>query len=363
MKLVNYCMTRIKIGNVDLKELLTEMLKIFRSYDGEFFPSNESSNGVDLSNSFSIKEEKISLEKYRDYYWRYDPLYTAQFCPTPVNRVFKTDDIISYPQLKKLNYYQEYLRNINWFGELVIRLCSNDGFWGTMSLTRTPKQPYFCDTDVQKAKFLLPYLINTFETTMFFSRINEERKVLERWLESRPDGIILLDAKLRVLYSNNNSRQLCQSMSNMGIEVLSKHQNTDITLPRVIVEDCKYLLNTFINNSTISNNRILNTKCGDRYYVRYTIIIQSHEEISLPCFIIRLNNLAKTDDKAEVSLLKDYVLSAREEMIAQYAGAGLSNKAIADKLRISPFTVQNHLKNIFEKTGLNNRTQLVNLVK
>lgn len=359
LKLVNFCMTRIKAGNVNPGELLTEMLKIFRSYDAEFFPSNQALNGVDLSNTFSIKEERADLAKYVDYYWRYDPLYAAQFCATPVNRVFKTDDIISYSQLKKLDYYQEYLRNINWFGELVIRLCSDDGFWGTMSLTRSPKQPYFNGTDVQKAEFLLPYLINTFETTMIFSKINEERKALEQWLESRPDGIILLDAKLRFLYCNNHARQLCQALSGMGKEALSKHQNTDIALPRPLAEDCKYLVNMFNSNGAFTNNRIINTRYGERYYVRYTFINQSYQEISLPCFIIHLNNLAKPDDEAEVALLRDYELSAREEIIAQYAGVGLSNKEIAEKLRISPFTVQNHLKNIFEKTGLKNGHNLL----
>jgi DNA-binding CsgD family transcriptional regulator len=119
----------------------------------------------------------------------------------------------------------------------------------------------------------------------------------------------------------------------------------------------------FNSNGTFTNNRIINTRYGERYYVRYTYISQSNQEIPLPCFIIHLSNLARPDDEVEVALLRDYELSAREEIIAQYAGVGLSNKEIAEKLRISPFTVQNHLKNIFEKTGLKNRTQLANLVK
>ena len=56
-------------------------------------------------------------------------------------------------------------------------------------------------------------------------------------------------------------------------------------------------------------------------------------------------------------------LSEREEIIAQCAAVGLSNKRIADKLCISTFTVQNHLKSIFAKTGLDSRTKLANLLK
>jgi hypothetical protein len=272
---------------------------------------------VDLSSSFAIKEGSADLIKYADYYWRLDPLYSAQFSPEPTNRVFKTDDIIPYSQLKKLDYYREYLQRINWFGELVIRLCTDDGFWGAMSLSRTPKQPYFNRTDVQKAEFLLPYLINTFEATMLFARIIGESKALEQWLESRPDGIILLDTKLHSLFYNNKAKQFCLSLSGMKTEDLSKHQSTDISLPGTIVEDCKYLIHMFESQGAFSHNRIINTRYGERYYIKYTLISQSYPEILLPCFIVHINKLIVPEYETEVLLLKDYKLSAREERIAQ----------------------------------------------
>ncbi len=360
--IVNFCMARIKTGSLDTRDLLIRMLDVFQSYDAQFFPSNRSYNGVDLSNSYSVKESSADLEKYIEYYWRYDPLYSAQFSPTPTNRVFKTDDIIPYSQLKKLNYYREYLERINWFGELVIRLCTDDGFWGSISLCRSPKQPFFDRTDVQKAEFLLPYLIDTFEATIFLARIIGEHKVLEQWLESRPDGIILLDAKLRSLFYNEKARQFCLSLSGMQMEDLSNYQSTDIAVPGAIVEDCKYLTRMFESQGVFSHNRIINTKFGERYYIKYTLISQSYPEITLPCFIVHINKLLIHDDETEVLLQKDYKLSAREEIIAQYTGLGLTNKEIAEKLGISIYTVQCHLRNIFEKTGIKRRAQLANLL-
>jgi DNA-binding CsgD family transcriptional regulator len=363
LKLVNFCMAHIKTGNVDPKDLLMEMLKVFRSYDAEFFPSNQSSNGIDLSNSFSVKEGLAYQAKYIDHYWRYDPLFEAQFSPEPVNQVFKTDDVISYSQLKKLDYYREYLQHINWFGELVIRLCTNDGFWGTMSISRSPKQPYFDRSDVEKAQFLLPYLINTFEATMFFSKINGERKAFEQWLEARPEGIVLLDAKLRPIFFNNKAKQICQPLSGLKKELLPDSQNADIPLPKSIIEDCRQLVNTYDDKSCFSHNRIINTKTGDRYYIKYTLINQPCKNIVLPYFIIDINELSKREEETEAILLKDYDLSEREDKIARYTGLGLTNKEIGKKLGISQFTVQSHLRNIFEKTGVKRRSQLANLVK
>jgi DNA-binding NarL/FixJ family response regulator len=50
-------------------------------------------------------------------------------------------------------------------------------------------------------------------------------------------------------------------------------------------------------------------------------------------------------------------LTGREIQILKFVAAGLSNKAIADKLTISARTVRTHVSNILSKLDLRNRTQ------
>ena len=56
------------------------------------------------------------------------------------------------------------------------------------------------------------------------------------------------------------------------------------------------------------------------------------------------------------------LLTSREKEIASLASTGLSNKGIARRLELSEGTVKVHLHNIFQKTGVSNRTALVALM-
>lgn len=55
-------------------------------------------------------------------------------------------------------------------------------------------------------------------------------------------------------------------------------------------------------------------------------------------------------------------LSSREVEIAQIVAGGLTNREVAESLRISPRTVERHITNVLTKLGLRNRTELASFV-
>ncbi|MFC1946701.1 LuxR C-terminal-related transcriptional regulator [Chloroflexota bacterium] len=358
LNLIRFSMKYMSTGRLNLRELLVEMLKVFQSYDAQYFPPNESLTGIDLNNTLSIRESNETLEQYIDYYWQYDPLYPVQSTTDPTNCVVKTDDIISYTQLKKLPYYRDYLRHINWFGELIIRLCTSTGFWGSISLSRSPGQPYYDNGDIRKAEFLLPYLIDVFQTTMIFSRINGERRALEQWLETKSEGIILVDSSIHPLYINEKARITCDFLL-AGETRCRTNMGNDI--PAFIVEDCRRFIASNGDKSISPDNRIASLKNGSGYYINYSLIELPYDELMTPYLLIQINPLSSREE--EVVPSGSYSLSEREKIIARYTGMGLTNKEIGARLGISPFTVQSHLRNIFEKMNIKRRSQLAHLVK
>jgi DNA-binding NarL/FixJ family response regulator len=53
------------------------------------------------------------------------------------------------------------------------------------------------------------------------------------------------------------------------------------------------------------------------------------------------------------------ILTLREREIMELLGEGLSNKEIGGSLKLSPFTIKNHLARIFGKLQVRSRTAAV----
>ena len=123
LDLINCCISCLKNSGRP-EDILYSILKSFAADQAVFLSATHNDKGIDLANSYALCDDRSYLNQYAEYFWRYDPLYQMQFCPTPDNLVFKTDDIIPYSQMVKLEYYNSFLRPQNLLGELIIRLYS-----------------------------------------------------------------------------------------------------------------------------------------------------------------------------------------------------------------------------------------------
>jgi DNA-binding CsgD family transcriptional regulator len=69
-----------------------------------------------------------------------------------------------------------------------------------------------------------------------------------------------------------------------------------------------------------------------------------------------------TTDSVLADLLRAYGLSERERQVALLVAAGRANRDVAVQLGLSPWTVQDHVKHVYAKTGVGGRGELSALV-
>lgn len=119
--------------------------------------------------------------------------------------------------------------------------------------------------------------------------------------------------------------------------------------------------------SVIALEIILKAKWGflGEYSINIPLIFLAWNGLSLYQFQ-RENTKGKVDDDSlGISNKKaiQWQLSEREKQIADAILRGSSNKEIASDLAISASTVKNHIYNIYRKTGVQSRVELVNILR
>ena len=85
-------------------------------------------------------------------------------------------------------------------------------------------------------------------------------------------------------------------------------------------------------------------------------------DLTLPHLCMAVVRANSNDFALDASREVQFVLSAREIEVLQWVAKGKSNKQIAEKLFLSPFTVKNHIQNILKRMGAKNRVEAAALL-
>ncbi len=64
-------------------------------------------------------------------------------------------------------------------------------------------------------------------------------------------------------------------------------------------------------------------------------------------------------ERHAAAIADEFKLSAREFEILELLGQGFTAQGIAKRMVISPYTVQTHIKHIYQKMGIHSRTELL----
>jgi DNA-binding CsgD family transcriptional regulator len=348
--------TRVALESKSVDELQKEVLlcceKTFQCSSSNFvlFRKPHPQLTFERVVSRGISQEYCSLYKKR--YYAYDPMWRGVGFLGD-RSVVSLEEIVSFNTFLRSHYYNNFLKPQSIYHQLALCLQRGRRLLGVVVMFRPKERPPFSASDKNKASMMIPYLVGALEKAFASDHAYVYQSIIDT-VDSDLiyGGMMVLDRALKPLYYNETALAIIR-----GLQEFNCSKSKIPPLPDEIYERCKALISSAPD-----------LECDQSF----------HDEVKLPVrklgqeVSIRLR-LTQAGDKAPLLLvyfdppenssnhiehLTRHGLSRREYEVAFLVAKGLKSAQVAEKLFISEYTVDNHLRSIYRKLGVNNRTSL-----
>jgi DNA-binding CsgD family transcriptional regulator len=229
--------------------------------------------------------------------------------------------------------YREIYRLVELQHELRVLLRAGGLVWGGLSLMRDLDEPDFDRDEVALVGGVATKLAEALRRTFLTGPTMHAREVAP--------AVIILSSDDRVASATAAAESLLEELADMGAPDPERLPSA----VRVVV-----LRARGAHGGAGAATASVRTPAGRWLTVR-AAVLDGGEHVAV---VIE----PTAPGEAATLILAAYGLSAREIEIAQGVRRGLSTEDIGTLLGISEYTVQDHLKSIFDKTGMGSRKEL-----
>lgn len=192
-------------------------------------------------------------------------------------------------------------------------------------------------------------------------------KALEEKLSTYADITIIHTAKnggelLHLLEQNNDIDLILMDIEMPLMNGIEATGNIKQRYPQIkivmitIYDDDEYIFNAI---KAGADSYILKETKSEKIYETITDTLNGGSVMSPSIALKTLQLLKTTTYSIPKKDIEKMVLSVRETEILEQLSKGYTNKRIAEKLIISPFTVKRHIENIYQKLQAHNRIELL----
>ena len=171
---------------------------------------------------------------------------------------------------------------------------------------------------------------------------SDGRKAVAEAQRLQPD-VVLMDITMPDLNGIEATRQVKRLLPEVRVLVLTMHENEEYLFQMLRAGASGYMLKEAADTELISAIRLVNS--GSFY------LSPSAQSMMVGDYLLRVRTGEERDSYSE--------LTEREREILKLVADGLTNNQIAERLIISPKTVDTHRTHIMDKLNLHNRAELV----
>jgi DNA-binding CsgD family transcriptional regulator len=263
----------------------------------------------------------------------------------------KYDEVIRHPrgvqtlhevtggEPERSRIYREYMAAEGLAQEMLVSLRARTGeFWGIVRLNRAPGQPEFDSDDIEFMATVAPDLAEGVRRGLLVGEATDPD------LPDAP-GLLVLDADGEIDSLGPGADRWIAELSGRPLRG---------PLPASVAS---------VASAALAGVRVNGSDRESTVRVRSVV----GRWISVHGTVIRFDGTLKAaviiqpahHDRIAPLLMAIYGLTAREQELTRLVLRGASTARLATDLRITPHTVQQHLKSVFEKIGVHSRRELV----
>jgi len=333
------------------ENLLPSIKELFRSSSCTFFVADNSGN---MGKPVSVGIDKSYLQLYQTYYRKqnpFDPSNKKKYISQPqTSEVIIDTNFFEMSEFTKTEYYNDFLKPQNIHNQMIFFLRPKGKLLGTIGVHRSKKEKMFQSNELKLGTTLAHHLALALNNAQSYTLLKAKQDFYHAISECKSTGVFILNENLSVVYANSKGIEICHKIKK------------DFSL---IYNTPTFFLPSNLHSTAIAlktNQRVKgifeDTSIG-RYLASFQTFNTKLDSSQKNKFLLSIEKIPAVNVIDADRLKDEYALSPREIEIVNYVHKGFKNVEIADGLFISEGTVKNHLKNIFRKVGVENRTSLI----
>jgi DNA-binding CsgD family transcriptional regulator len=299
-------------------------------------------------------------EQYIAYYHDIDPFVNT----LPQLGAIRDTDLTPHSSWSKCEFNNDFIKPQRQNHLLVIRIHDRARMIGHLGVFNSDRNRFFSKKDLFKAQYLSTLLSQNLRLQQLTRHSTGLESILGQVAGLSFTDVVVLDPNLMPIYWNQRSSESNLFALMEGSEVVTAPGSFIPVMPRYIQEECIKMRDSLrLKTSLKMENRRMVLWTNQSKQVSVEIIAlpqgQYHEHGCQFYYLLVLNHVRTSGTQSSPSDLHRSKLTGKEIDIARYICQGYTNKEISQKLCISKCTVATHVQHIFDKLGVQRRSQLI----